>query len=280
MRSDVRTYAHNLNGVLSTILATADLAAQRNGDGDQTKAAFASIVRDAKRAGTLVETLSKTASADEAGGDSTHERDLDYLDRVHGEPDALIAELERRGQDRDIPIVDRETGRLLSVLVAAMQPKEILEIGTAYGYSTLWMARALGPGGHILTIDPDKERTDIASSFFERAGVADRIEIRNQPALDVLPRLPKGRFDVIFIDALKEEYSDYLRLGLPLLRSHGLVLADNVLWAHAASKPPSADDPQSTKAIRRFNEELLSYPELLGTIIPIGDGLGIATKIS
>lgn len=279
MRQDVRTHAHDLNSALGAILATADLHARRDGDKNASRAAFESIVKSARRAGELALDLTRAATADEAGLDSAYDRDLDYLDRVSGSLDPVMGELEQSGRAEKVPIVDRETGRLLSVFVCAKQAENILEIGTAYGYSTAWMARALRPGGKIVTIDPDRDRTAIAQSFFKRAGLEDRIEVRNQPALEVLPTLPKDHFDVVFIDALKEEYCDYLRLSVPLLKKSGMLLADNLLWAHGASLPPRDSDAPAVKAIRRFNEELLGHPQLLATIIPIGDGVGVASKI-
>jgi len=279
MRQDVRTHAHDLNSALGAILATADLHARRDGDKQASRAAFESIVKSARRAGDLVEDLTRAATADEAGMDSAIERDLDYLDRINGSLDPVMAELEQSGRAEKVPIVDRETGRLLSVVVAAKQAENILEIGTAYGYSTVWMARALRPGGKILTIDPDRDRTAIAQRYFKQAGVDGRIDIRNQPALEVLPSLPKEHFDVVFIDAVKEEYCDYLRLSVPLLKKSGMLLADNLLWGHRAALPPSDADAAAIKAIRRFNEELLAHPKLLATIIPVGDGVGVASKI-
>ena len=279
MRQDVRTHAHDLNSALGAILATADLQARRDGDKHASRAAFESIVKSARRAGDLVEDLTRAATADEAGMDSAFERDLDYLDRINGSLDPVMAELEQSGRAEKVPIVDRETGRLLSVVVAAKQAENILEIGTAYGYSTVWMARALRPGGKILTIDPDRDRTAIAQRYFKQAGVDGRIDIRNQPALEVLPSLPKEHFDVVFIDAVKEEYCDYLRLSVPLLKKSGMLLADNLLWGHRAALPPSDADAPAIKAIRRFNEELLAHPQLLATIIPVGDGVGVASKI-
>src|ERR1700682_3029677 len=111
-----------------------------------------------------------------------------YLTRIHHEPAPLLLELEQMGNRDHIPIVERETGRLLSTFVHAMQANRILEIGAAYGYSTLWMALALPPAGHIWTIDPDAQRTQVAASYLERAGKLDAVEIINQPALEVLPR--------------------------------------------------------------------------------------------
>ena len=280
MRSDVRTYAHDLAGAIGTILAVADLNAKRPVDPNTATAAFENITVAARNAGRLVENLTRAATVAEGGSDSAYERDLDYLERVHPALDAVATELENVGRSQSIPIVDRETGRFLSVLVSALQPQNILEIGTAYGYSTLWMARAQGPKGKILTIDPDRERTTLASRFFQRAGVAKQIDIVNRPALDVLPTLAKESFEFIFIDALKEEYPKYLAASMPLLKKRGMLAADNLLWGHAASQAPSASDPETTQAIRRFNEELLKHPALNAAIVPIGDGLGVATKVT
>lgn len=154
----------------------------------------------------------------------------------------------------------------------------ILEIGTAYGCSTLWMARAQPETGRIWTIDPDVKRTEIARTFYQRAGVAERIEIINQPALDVMGRLPKNLYDIVLIDALKEEYAAYLDLAVPVVKHSGLVIVDNLLWHHRAAKPPRSEDEVTTKAIRAFNEKFLHHPALNATILPLGDGLGVAAK--
>jgi predicted O-methyltransferase YrrM len=277
MRQDVRTFAHDLNGALGSILAAADVHAQRDG---AHKEVFASIAGAARRAGDLTERLVKAATSDDSGLDSAYQRDLDYLEKVSGGLDAVLGELEELGRSNDIPIVDRETGRFLAVLVAATQAANVVEIGTAYGYSTVWMARALPAQGKILTIDPDMARTAIATDFFRRAGVADRIEVRNARALDILPTLARGHYDLVFIDALKEEYSEYLRASVPLLKTFGILLADNLLWAHRAAQPPRSSDDAPLKAIRRFNEELLGHPALVATILPLGDGVGFATKVT
>lgn len=202
-----------------------------------------------------------------------------YLESVHPDVPPILLELEQHGLREEIPIVSRDTGRLLSVLVHCMQANRILEIGTAYGYSTLWMAMALPPAGKIWTIDPDGERTDIAAEYFERAGKASQVEILNNPALDILPIFPQRNLDIIFIDALKTEYEEYLEQALPLLKLSGLVVVDNLLWGgRAAAKPGKADD-ENLKAIRKFNKVFLNHPDLDATIVPVGDGTGIGARI-
>ncbi|MDQ2909068.1 MAG: O-methyltransferase [Candidatus Eremiobacteraeota bacterium] len=204
--------------------------------------------------------------------------DTAYLRRLHANPSALLLELEQMGHADDIPIVDRETGRLLSTLVHAMQANRILEIGTAYGYSTLWMALALPPAGKIWTIDPDSERTAIARSFLERAGRSEAVEVLNQPALDVLPTFPVHNLDIVFIDAIKTEYEAYLELTVPLLKRSGLVIVDNLLWSGRAAAEPHSDDAATTVAIRDFNRVFLHHPELDATILRIGDGVGLGAR--
>jgi predicted O-methyltransferase YrrM len=188
-------------------------------------------------------------------------------------------ELEQHGLREGIPIVDRAAGRLLSVLVHCMQANRILELGTAYGYSTLWMALALPPAGHIWTIDPDIERTEVAAAYFRRAGVQDRVEVINQPALEVLDWFPQRNLDIVFIDALKTEYEDYLTVVVPMLKRSGIVVVDNLLWGGQAAARASARDDADTRAIRGFNKAFLSHPQLDATILPIGDGIGIGARV-
>lgn len=204
---------------------------------------------------------------------------LKYLTEIHPEPDPLLLELERRGHEDGIPIVSRETGRFLATLVHAMQANRILEIGTAYGYSTLWMALAQPPVGTIWTIDVDRARTDVARSFFERAGETASIEVINQPALEVLETFPQRNLDIVFIDADKTSYRQYLDLAIPTLKRSGLIIVDNCLWSGRVAKPPSPQDTADTRALRDFNRYFLSHPDLATTILPLGDGTGIGARV-
>ncbi|MGH7737528.1 MAG: O-methyltransferase [Candidatus Tyrphobacter sp.] len=206
--------------------------------------------------------------------------DLTYLDAVHPPPSPLLLELEARGHKDGIPIVSRETGRFLATLVHAMQANRILEIGTAYGYSTLWMALAQPPAGTIWTIDVDRERTEIARSFFERAGEGDSIAIINQRAIEVLETFPQRNLDIVFIDADKTGYCKYLDLAIPCLKRSGLVIVDNCLWSGRVAAQPSASDSDDTRALREFNEYFLSHPNLSATILPLGDGTGVGARIA
>jgi predicted O-methyltransferase YrrM len=202
-----------------------------------------------------------------------------YLQAVHPPPDPLLLELERHGRKDGIPIVSRETGRFLATLVHAMQANRILEIGTAYGYSTLWMALAQPPVGTIWTIDVDVARTDVARSYFERAGEAESIVVLNQSALEVLENFPHRNLDIVFIDADKTEYRAYLDLAIPRLKRSGLVIVDNCLWSGRVAQPERADDTSETRALRDFNRYFLAHPDLAATILPLGDGTGVGARV-
>lgn len=186
-----------------------------------------------------------------------------YLDALHPEQNPLLLELEQHGRKDGVPIVSREAGRFLSVMVHMMQANRILEIGTGYGYSTLWMALAQPPMGKIWTIDPDSERTAVANSYFRRAGEDDFITIFNQDALELLENFQQRNLDIVFIDADRHLYRAYLDLVIPTLKLSGIVVIDDCLAG----------------GLDEFNEYFLSNPALDATILPIGNGTGIGARI-
>ncbi len=203
--------------------------------------------------------------------------DLDYLERIHGDLPDVLRMLDREGGRDDIPIVGTAVGRLLGVLVRATGARRVVEVGTAIGYSALWMASALPPDGELVTIDPDRERTDRARRFWELARVGERIRVVNAPALEALPQLI-GPFDLAFIDALKIEYQAYLEQVLWLLRPGGTVVVDNLLWSGRSSGSSPDDGTSDTKAIKEFNGAFVRDRRFEATILPVGDGLGIGVK--
>jgi len=203
-------------------------------------------------------------------------RDLQYLDSLHPELEGVFARMDAEAAAENIPIVSSSIGHALRVLVRATAARRIVEVGTATGYSALWMASALPTDGRIITIDPDRSRTDRARAHWRAAGVADRIEVISGTALEELPKL-SGPFDLAFIDALKSEYAGYLAAVLRLLRAGGTVLVDNLLWDGRASGAVPGDDAD-TRAIREFNRLFVRHPQLDATILSVGDGLGVGVK--
>jgi predicted O-methyltransferase YrrM len=202
---------------------------------------------------------------------------LRYLESVHPAPHPLLLELEQHGRKDGIPIVSRETGRFLSVLVHMMQANRILEIGTAYGYSTLWMALAQPPLGKLWTIDPDTTRTGVALDYIRRAGEDDHIVVFNQDALELLENFQQRNLDIVFIDANKAMYRHYLDLAIPMLKRSGIVVIDDCLLGGRVTDAENRD--ADVLAMREFNEYLLSHPQLEATILPLGDGTGIGARV-
>jgi predicted O-methyltransferase YrrM len=202
--------------------------------------------------------------------------DLDWIDSVSAPISPTLGAIEAAAEPLGVPIVDRDAGRALQVLAAGRH--RILEFGTAYGYSTLWMALGQPADGTIVTLDPDRTRTDLARSWWREAGIADeRIVVVNRPALAAFeagdPALA-GPFDLVFIDALKHEYGAYVEAVADRLVPGALIIADNVLWSGRVSgvRPTSPDDVD-THALRVFDAAMLNDPRMTATILPVGDGL-------
>jgi predicted O-methyltransferase YrrM len=208
--------------------------------------------------------------------------DLDWIESLGRPPSPALVAIEAAAEPLGIPIVDRDAGRVLSVLAAGR--RRIVEVGTAYGYSTLWLALGQPADGTIVTIDPDRERTDLARGWWREAGIADdRITVVNAPALEAFadpaayPELA-GPFDLVFIDALKPEYQAYLEALVGRLSPGALIAADNVLWSGRASgSRPVEPGDANTAALRAFDAAVLADPRFTATILPLGDGLLIAS---
>src|SRR5712664_3057260 len=158
-----------------------------------------------------------------------HRQQAEYLERLIPQTDPLLAEMEEYGAEHGVPSADREVALFVEITARGMNAKRALEIGMAIGYTTIHLARAVGGGGLVVTIDPSDEMIKAAEGYLTRAGVRERVRIERGKALEVIPQL-NDTFDLIFIDAVKEEYADYLRLSLPRLRTGGVVIVDNLLW--------------------------------------------------
>jgi predicted O-methyltransferase YrrM len=204
----------------------------------------------------------------------------EYLDQLIPQTDPLLREMEEYGGEHGVPSADREVALFVEITARAINAKRCLEIGMAIGYTSLHLARAVGADGVVVTIDPSDEMIRAAEGYLTRAGLRDRVRIERGKALDVIPLL-KDTFDLIFIDALKEEYADYLRMSLPRLRTGGVVIVDNLLWGgQVAGEIRAPDQEGSTNALREFNKYFVNHPKLLAEILSVGDGLGYAVKIA
>ncbi len=210
-------------------------------------------------------------------GGITKEPVEDYLYDLLPERDELLREMEAEATRRDIPIIGPAVGRLFYLLGKISGAKTVFEMGSAIGYSTIWWARAVGEGGRVIYTDGDRRNADEARRYFERAGVADRVDIRVGDALEVLSE-EKGPFDIIFNDVDKEDYPRVFRMAAPRVRKGGLFVADNTLW-HARVVQPLKPGDTHTQGILEFNRMLYASPDFYSVILPLRDGVGVALKL-
>ena len=189
--------------------------------------------------------------------------------------DRVLAEMEAYARRHNVPIVGPAVGHLLSLLVQLVQARRIFEMGSAIGYSTIWLARAAGRGASVYYTDGDPANAERARKYFRRAGVADRIKILIGNSLHLIQDVG-GTFDLIFNDVDKHYYPQVFRLAVPRLRRGGLFITDNVLWSGRVTRKTSDPD---TRGIQRFNRLIYSSKELLPVIIPLRDGVAVCRKV-
>jgi caffeoyl-CoA O-methyltransferase len=209
-----------------------------------------------------------------------HRNQAEYLEELLSQTDDLLSEMEMYAAEHRVPIADREVALFLEITARAIKARRVMEIGMAIGYSVIHLARAIQDDGVIVTIEPNEEMIALSQGYLRRAGLLQRVRIERGKALEVMPGLNET-FDLVFIDALKEEYGEYLKLSLPRLRTGGVVIVDNLLWGgQVAGEIRSPDQEPSTKALREFNKQFVNHPQLLAEILSVGDGLGYGVKIS
>jgi predicted O-methyltransferase YrrM len=203
-----------------------------------------------------------------------------YLSGLNRFSDPVLDEIARGNAARGLPLVDAEVGALLRVMAMSVGAARILEIGTAIGYSGIWLAGALPADGMLLTLEMDEERAREARGNFARAGLADRVSVIVGDAQLKVAKV-SGPFDLIFQDGDKKLYTPLLDRLVALLRPGGLLVTDNVLWdgevAPGFTETPHRD-AATTRAIADYNERVASHPQLLTAIVPLRDGVSISVK--
>lgn len=202
-----------------------------------------------------------------------------YLEEHSSKEDPVLSELSRHTYLKEVHprmLSGSTLGGFLSLFSQLLSPSRILEIGTYTGYSAICLAKGLKSGGKLTTLELNDELQHTARLFFKKAGMADKIELLNGDALDLIPGLP-GPFDLIFIDANKESYPAYFELCVEKLVSGGFILADNVLWGGKVLDTHEADS--STKAIREFNQLVTLDERVENLLLPIRDGLMLIKKL-
>jgi len=203
-----------------------------------------------------------------------------YLASLNRQSDPVLTEIAGAGERDDLPLVDAEVGALLRVLTLAARATRVLEIGTAIGYSGVWMAGALPKDGMLITMEVDEQRAKIARGNFSRAGLSERVNVIVGDAKLMLHKIA-GPFDLIFQDGDKQQYGPMLDRLVDLLRPGGLLVTDNVLWSGdvvPGFNPRPKQNPVDTKAIVAYNEQMHRHPSLLTAIVPLRDGVAISVK--
>jgi predicted O-methyltransferase YrrM len=205
-----------------------------------------------------------------------------YLSSLNRVTDQVLQDIAQAGASANLPLVDAEVGALLRVLALAVKATRILEIGTAIGYSGIWLAGVLPPGGMLLTLEAKPDRAKQARDNFARAGLADRANVIVGDA-GLLVAKVAGPFDLIFQDGNKIQYATMLDRLVELLRPGGLLVTDNVLWSGEVVPGfvgTPHHDPVETRAIADYNERLAAHPALMTAVLPLRDGVSISVKRS
>jgi predicted O-methyltransferase YrrM len=200
-----------------------------------------------------------------------------YIRSLIPERDEVLREMEDRAARDRIPIIGPVVGTLLAQLAESIRAKRIAELGSAIGYSTIWLARATGEGGNVLYTDGSPANARDAASYFERAGVRNRVEIRVGDALESVAQVP-GEFDLIFNDVDKEGYPDVYRQAAHRVRIGGFFVTDNALRVGRVADPAVQDDAE-IDAVREFNALLSRDPRFKTTVLPLRDGVTVALRI-
>jgi predicted O-methyltransferase YrrM len=206
----------------------------------------------------------------------------DYLLSVSLREPEILTQLRQETAQLPMAImqISPEQGQFMALLVKLLGAKKTLDIGVFTGYSSLSVALALPADGKIIACDVSEEYTNIARRYWEKAGVADKIDLHIAPALETLDRLladgEGSSFDFAFIDADKGNYENYYERSLQLIRPGGLIAVDNVLWSGKVADPEIQDN--QTKKIRAFNQKLHQDSRITLSLVPIADGLTLARK--
>lgn len=207
--------------------------------------------------------------------DIVHPQLGEYLLNLTPDRDAVLEEMEHYAKERNFPIIGPLVGRLLFVLAKATGAKRILELGSGFGYSAYWFARAIGRDGRVICTEGDQENAERAREYFRRGKISQKIKFLNGDALKLIDEV-EGTFDIIFNDIDKHQYPKAFRKALPLLRKGGLLISDNVLWS---GRVLDGHPDRNTAGILTYNRLVYASKELFTTVIPLRDGVSVSIRI-
>jgi caffeoyl-CoA O-methyltransferase len=200
----------------------------------------------------------------------------EYLHEILPARLPVLQEMEKQAKQRKIPIVGPAVARVLYQYAKLLGAKTVFEMGSAIGYSTIWWAMAVGEGGRVFYSDGNEKNAREAEGYFREAGVLDRIEIQVGDALELLAKRNE-QFDILFNDVDKHDYPRVLEMAAPRVRKGGLFITDNVLWSGRVAEQDPKEE--STRAIVKFNQKLKESKEWFTTVLPLRDGVAVATKL-
>ena len=212
--------------------------------------------------------------------DFSNKEIYNYIDNHSSDESDILYELRRETELKclnPIMLSGKIQGNFLAIISKLIKPFNVLEIGTYTGYSTLCIAKGLNPAGMIHTIDKNEELLQIQNKYFEKSGLRNQIKQYTGDALAIIPKL-KFDFDMVFLDADKENYVKYLELISPKLKSGGVLLTDNVLW-HGKILESSENQDRVTRLIDNFNKKILEDKSLKTVMLPIRDGISLTLKL-
>ena len=212
--------------------------------------------------------------------DFSNKEIYNYIDNHSSDESDILYELRRETELKclnPIMLSGKIQGNFLAIISKLIKPFNVLEIGTYTGYSTLCIAKGLNPGGMIHTIDKNEELLQIQNKYFEKSGLRNQIKQYTGDALAIIPKL-KFDFDMVFLDADKENYVKYLELILPILKPGGVLLTDNVLW-HGKILESSENQDRVTRLIDNFNKKIVEDKSLKTLMLPLRDGISLTLKL-
>jgi len=212
--------------------------------------------------------------------DFSNKEIYNYIDNHSSDESDILYELRRETELKclnPIMLSGKIQGNFLAIISKLIKPFNVLEIGTYTGYSTLCIAKGLNPVGMIHTIDKNEELLQIQNKYFEKSGLRNQIKQYTGDALAIIPKL-KFDFDMVFLDADKENYVKYLELISPILKPGGVLLTDNVLWHGKILESPENQD-RVTRLIDNFNKKILEDKSLKTVMLPIRDGISLTLKL-
>ena len=203
-----------------------------------------------------------------------------YMRELVGGDHPIADEMEELARERDFPIVNRTVGVTLEVQARAVGAKRVLELGSGYGYSAYWFARAVGEGGEVHMTEGDADNQRQALEFLERAGFAGRVHSHVGDAREIIDQLD-GEFDVVFSDIDKEGYPEAWRKASDRIRVGGLYMCDNVLWSGRVATDEAKDPTDPTlSAVLEHNRAVVADRRYVSTIVPTRDGVTVALRVS